>query len=135
MNVVWVVAGRDRDIEYVRDPVRDRLHQHLACDEGEGGANRGVEAAAEPVVEGWRGDRASYRAGLQGFYDDLQEKGGTRHLMSNFEFALAGDRAAVRSYLSVFNRRSGAMLGIVEWQDEMERVAGTWKYKKRVQVA
>jgi hypothetical protein len=69
-------------------------------------------------------DRASYRDGLGRFYDDLAAKGGTRHLMTNFEIELAGERAQVRSYLSVHNRKSGAMLGIVEWQDEMVRTDG-----------
>ena len=79
-------------------------------------------------------DAASYREGLQTFYDDLQTKGGTRHLMTNFEIDLDGDRAEVRSYLTVFNRKEGAVLGIVEWQDVMARTERGWRYVSRVQV-
>ena len=79
--------------------------------------------------------REAYREGLERFYDDLKEKGGTRHLMTNFEIDLDGDRAHVRSYLSVFNRRDGTMLGIIEWQDEMVRVDGRWLYRSRTQIA
>jgi heme-degrading monooxygenase HmoA len=79
-------------------------------------------------------DRASYRKGLQNFYEDLAAKGGTRHLMTNFEIDLAGDRARVRSYLAVYNRKSGATLGIVEWQDEMVRTEAGWRYVRRLQV-
>lgn len=80
-------------------------------------------------------DRGSYREGLRRFYDDLAAKGGTRHLMTNFEIDLDGDAAHVRSYLSVFNRRDGSMLGIVEWRDEMARIDGRWLYRRREQIA
>lgn len=79
--------------------------------------------------------REAYRAGLQGFYDDLKEKGGTRHLMTNYEIDLDGDTAQVRSYLSVYNRRDGSMLGIVEWRDEMVRQNGRWLFRRREQIA
>lgn len=95
----------------------------------------GDELSFESPYMGTFHDRASYRAGLQRFYDDLQAKGGTRHLMTNFEVALSGDRAQVRAYLTVFNRKTGAMQGIVEWRDEMARTPGGWKYLRRVQIA
>jgi heme-degrading monooxygenase HmoA len=79
-------------------------------------------------------DRASYREQLGRFYDDLAANGGTRHLMTNFEIDLSDDRALVRSYLSVYNRRSGASLGIIEWQDEMARTDSGWRYVRRLQV-
>lgn len=78
-------------------------------------------------------DRPSYREGLQRFYDDLQAKGGTRHLMTNHEVDLDGDGARMRSYLTVFNRTSGAMIGIVEWQDRLERASGRWRFAERRQ--
>jgi heme-degrading monooxygenase HmoA len=79
-------------------------------------------------------DRASYRTELGRFYDDLAAKGGTRHLMTNFEIDLSGDSARVRSYLAVHNRKSGASLGIIEWQDQMVRTGTGWKYVRRLQL-
>ncbi len=106
---------------------RGELDEHMAF--------WGETLAFESPYMGDFRDHAGYREALRRFYDDLQGKGGTRHLMTNFEVDLSGDRAQVRSYLTVFNRASGAMLGVVEWRDEMARTAAGWRYLRRAQVA
>lgn len=77
----------------------------------------------------------TYRAGLRRFYDDLKNKGGTRHLMTNYEFDALGDgEARVRSYLTVLNRKSEQIAGVGEWRDVVRRTAAGWRFAERRQI-
>ena len=55
--------------------------------------------------------------------------------MTTYEFDALGDREArVRSYLTVLNRKSGQIVGVVEWRDVVRRPAAGWRFAERRQI-
>lgn len=55
-----------------------------------------------------------------------------RHVVTNHEITIDGDRAKMFSYLTVFDRKALAVTGTATFSDELVRRNGEWKFTKRV---
>lgn len=83
-----------------------------------------------------------YRAWAEGFLDFASSYGGTRHLIANHEISIDGDAATMRCTLMVLARDGqtvdgveaphAAIAGTSQFNDELVRIDGEWKFKKRV---
>lgn len=54
-----------------------------------------------------------------------------RHVVTNHEITVTGDRATMYCYLTVFDRLSLAVTGTSTFTDELVRVKGEWKFARR----
>ena len=54
-----------------------------------------------------------------------------RHVVTNHEITLNGDRATMFCYLTVFDRNSLAVTGTATFTDELVRHNGEWKFARR----
>jgi ketosteroid isomerase-like protein len=85
------------------------------------------------VFGSYRGKDA-YRAWVQPFLEGAAASGGTRHVMSNFEIRVRGNRARATSYLTIYSRSTLQVGGLVEFNDELAKVNGRWIFTRRSQV-
>lgn len=82
-----------------------------------------------------------YRAWANGFLEFAAGYGGTRHLITGHEIQLDGDTATMRCNLVVLARDGStidnvatphaAIAGTSQFDDELIRDDGKWKFKKR----
>lgn len=89
---------------------------------------------AEPELESSMGaytGAAAYREWLEGFMAQTRAAGGTRHLITNADIAIDGDRATASFYLTVINQTTGQIMGTATFDDELVRHQHGWLFKKR----
>jgi hypothetical protein len=79
--------------------------------------------------EGHAGLRRQFEANRSRAIRDYQ----MRHVFSNLNIKLDGDRGHADYYVSVYVTRDGItqLLGIGKSRDELRRVGGTWYFKSR----
>ena len=58
-----------------------------------------------------------------------------RHVVTNHEITLDGDRARMFCYLTVFDRDALAVTGTATFTDDLVRQGGRWKFKRRTLAA
>lgn len=54
-----------------------------------------------------------------------------RHVVTNHEIAINGDRATMYCYLTVFDRKTLAMTGTATFTDDLLRTTGGWRFARR----
>ena len=55
-----------------------------------------------------------------------------RHVVTNHEITINGNRAQMYCYLTVFDRKTLAVTGTATFMDELVRQNGQWKFARRV---
>ena len=75
--------------------------------------------------------REGYIGWVKGFYEQTQQAGGTRHLISNSVATIRGDRATHTAYLTVLNRKDGSVMGTARFDDELVRTDDGWRFAAR----
>ena len=58
-----------------------------------------------------------------------------RHVVTNHEIRVTGDRATMYCYLTVFDRKTLAVTGTATFTDELVRIDGEWKFARRTLAA
>lgn len=54
-----------------------------------------------------------------------------RHVVTNHEIEVQGDRATMFCYLTVFDRHALAVTGTATFTDELAKVDGAWRFARR----
>ncbi|WKN45441.1 nuclear transport factor 2 family protein [Tunicatimonas pelagia] len=72
-----------------------------------------------------------YRAWLVGFYEQMKERGGTRHLITNHEISVQGDSAEMMCYLTILSQREVVVFATAMFEDRLVKVDGQWKFTHR----
>ena len=73
-----------------------------------------------------------YFAWLEQFSDQMQEKGGTRHLITNHEIILSGETSATMiCYLTILSRKDATIMTTTRFDDVLTKVDGDWKFSRR----
>lgn len=73
--------------------------------------------------------QADYREWLEGFYQQMQERGGTRHLITNHEVVVDGDQATGICYLTILSQKDVNIFATTMFEDKLVKVAGQWKFR------
>lgn len=71
-----------------------------------------------------------YRQWVQGFYNETSAFG-TRHLITNNEVQVSGDRATMTCYLTILNQTDRSILATTVFNDSLARIDGQWKFTYR----
>lgn len=58
-----------------------------------------------------------------------------RHVVTNHEVQVAGDRATLFCYLTVFDRDALAVTGTATFSDELVRTPAGWRFARRLLTA
>lgn len=75
-------------------------------------------------------DRASYREWASAFMVQTRAQGGTRHLITNTEIEVDGDRAVHRCYLTIIMRRERQFYTSA-FTDALLRTEKRWRFRER----
>ena len=73
-----------------------------------------------------------YREWVEGFHEQMQQAGGTRHITANPVVGLDGDRATLDAYLLIYAQGDGSLLGTATFKDDYVHDGQSWKLRKRV---
>lgn len=76
-------------------------------------------------------DRNAYRQWVDGFIHTTRKAGGTRHLITNNVIKLNGNSATAMCYLVIVSPKLRAIIATSVFEDELVKINGSWKFKKR----
>lgn len=84
------------------------------------------------VLAGFWGDSRG-PAGLKGAFDFMLATfaRNKRHVVTNHEIVITGDRATMYCYLTVFDRAALAVTGTATFTDELVRTPAGWRFARR----
>lgn len=90
----------------------------------------------EGVLAGFWGESKG-PAAIRGAFDFMLATfaRGKRHLVTNHQITVDGDRATMFSYLTVMDRKSLSMTGTATFTDELVRRDGHWRFLRRTLAA